>query len=104
MHFDGRLARMLVLPLADIPTSIEVWRERIHPDDLHKVVGAMNDHLRGLTPVYSVEYRMRNGQGRWHRVRCRGRVAERLEDGSPALVAGVQENLEPDTPSYLPSR
>lgn len=104
VRFDQRLARMLSLPPTDIPNTIEAWRERIHPDDLEPVIQAMTDHLRGLTPVYSVEHRVRNGQGRWHRVHCRGRVVERREDGTPTRVAGVQENLEPDTPSYLPPR
>ncbi len=104
MHFDRRLARMLVLPPADIPTSIEALRERIHPDDLAVVISAMDDHLAGHSPAYLAEYRVRNGQGRWHRIRCRGRIVERLEDGTPLRVAGVQENLEPDTPSYLPIR
>jgi len=64
----------------------------------------MEDHISGLSLGFCAEYRVRNGMGRWHRIRCRGRVVERLEDGTPSLVAGVQENLEPDTPSYLPPR
>jgi diguanylate cyclase (GGDEF)-like protein/PAS domain S-box-containing protein len=43
------------------------WKELVHPDDLSLAKKASLDHLKGRTPYYSCEYRLRckNGEYKW---------------------------------------
>jgi PAS domain S-box-containing protein len=63
-----------------------------HPDDEWHVRKALSAHLRGRTPHFSSEYRMRHPSGKWHWYRQRG-VAVRDERGTPYRVAGSMEDV-----------
>ena len=67
-----------------------------HPDDAETMRRALSDHLRGRTPYFSCEYRIRYGSGRdsgdWHWYRQRG-VAVRDARGRPTRVAGSMEDV-----------
>ena len=43
--------------------GISQWKERVHPDDLPTCQGKLEEHLRGETPYYESEYRMRGASG-----------------------------------------
>ncbi len=70
------------------------WIERTvyHPDDVRPVQQAISDHLRGRTPLFVVEYRLRHHSGVWHWYRQRG-VAVRDAAGRPYRMAGSMENI-----------
>jgi len=71
----------------------------------------MLEHMKGLTPVYEVEYRIKAKDGSWKWYYDRGKVTKRAEDGSPLFVAGIVfdvsrqkskvENLEDLTSSLI---
>ncbi|HEY9027300.1 MAG TPA: PAS domain-containing protein, partial [Burkholderiaceae bacterium] len=63
-----------------------------HPDDAARMRKALSDHLRGLSPHFSCEYRIRHGSGEWHWYRQRG-VAVRDARGRPYRVAGSMEDV-----------
>jgi PAS domain S-box-containing protein len=63
-----------------------------HPDDEWRVRKALSAHLRGRTPHFVYEYRMRHSSGDWHWYRQRG-VAVRDARGRPYRVAGSMEDV-----------
>jgi PAS domain S-box-containing protein len=63
-----------------------------HPDDVDAPRMAIRDHLRGITPHFDVEYRMRHASGEWRWLRQRG-VALRDEDGRAYRMAGSMEDI-----------
>ena len=70
------------------------WIEsgRYHPDDAASMRRALSDHLRGKTPHFSCEYRIRHGSGEWHWYRQRG-IAVRDARGRATRVAGSMEDV-----------
>jgi PAS domain S-box-containing protein len=63
-----------------------------HPDDRLSVRNALSEYLRGATPSFEAEYRMRHASGEWRWYHDRG-VALRDEDGRPYRMAGSLEDV-----------
>ena len=63
-----------------------------HPDDEPLMRKALSDHLRGLSPHFSSEYRIRHASGEWHWYRQRG-IAVRDAHGRAYRVAGSMEDV-----------
>jgi PAS domain S-box-containing protein len=70
------------------------WIERssYHPDDVESVRRAVSAHLRGRTPCFEIEHRLRHRSGAWHWYRQRG-VALTDEHGRPYRMAGSMEDI-----------
>jgi PAS domain S-box-containing protein len=66
----------------------------VHPDDLEKIMLANERQLTdpGVEP-YDMEVRLRRSDGRWARIRCRGRVVERDADGHAVRAIGAHSDV-----------
>lgn len=86
---NARAAEMVGLP-PDAPTlaSNAGWRTRLHSGDIEQSSRDLLDHLKGLTPHYDAEIRVRHGAGHWVWLQVRGQVAERAADGRALRMAG----------------
>lgn len=62
-------------------------RARIHPADLSPTRAAFESTLSGLSPLFSVELRLRCRDGSWKWVLVRGNVSHRAADGTPLRVS-----------------
>ena len=74
----------------DIPHPsqvLDVFFERMHPDDRARVRAAIQSHLSSNTP-YDVEYRLRMPDGHYHWFQGRGQ-AVRDEQGHPVRFVGA---------------
>jgi diguanylate cyclase (GGDEF)-like protein/PAS domain S-box-containing protein len=80
------------LPEIGIQSALEQGHE-IHPDDLPLVQERLRQHLRGQTPVFLSEHRIRNPRGGWTWVRARGRVVERGDTGLATRIAGTARDI-----------
>jgi len=80
------------LPEIGIQSAVEQGHE-IHADDLPLVQERLRQHLRGQTPVFLSEHRIRNPRGGWTWVRARGRVVERGDDGLATRIAGTARDI-----------
>ena len=99
-HWDWDILtdRLFVSPkmktLQGLPADAEIntraaWLSRvtIHPDDRARLESELADHLRGLTPRYECEYRVRQPGGEWSWIISRGRCV-RNEAGKPVRFLG----------------
>ena len=75
-----------------VQTSVD-QRHEIHGDDLPRVLERLKQHMRGETPLFLSEHRMRGPHGAWTWVRARGRVVERGADGRALRVAGTARDI-----------
>ena len=91
--WNDRWAGMIGYYLDDIEPHIRAWEQLIHPDDKPAVLAAMSAHLRGETPFYSSEYRLRAKSGTWQWVFDSGRVLVRDADGAPLRAAGIHLDI-----------
>ena len=64
----------------------------IHPDDLPHVQNRLRDYVRGLSPLFLSEHRMRDGDG-WLWVRARGRTVAWDDDGRIVQIAGTARDI-----------
>lgn len=91
---DHNLTWCKILGLNDnhLQHSLEFYLSLIHPQDLALVQESLKLCLSG-TQDYSAEYRLRHSDGRYIWVMDRGKVVEKLEDGSPFRVVGAIRNI-----------
>ena len=77
---------------ADTSTSLDWWRERLHPDDRERVVGSLEAALAGTTERWSAEYRLRRADGSYAYVLDRGLIS-RDATGRTIRAAGSMLDL-----------
>lgn len=86
---SDRLAEMMGYSLSEIEPKMDLVRELIHPEDMHKVKADIKAHLKGLTPGFEVELRLKHTSGGWVWVLNRGRVVERDSEGWALRACGT---------------
>lgn len=72
------------------PTSI--WDERVHPDDLQGYLKNFEDMAKHVTPYHNCEYRIKNAEGEYVWVNCRG-FMNYDKDGNMEFFAGFVTNM-----------
>lgn len=91
--FNERWATMLGYRLDELDPHVRTWEQLVHPDDLPVVMARVSAHLRGDTPQYSSEHRLRRKSGTWCWVFDSGRVLERDATGTPVRAAGIHLDI-----------
>jgi diguanylate cyclase (GGDEF)-like protein/PAS domain S-box-containing protein len=72
---------------AEMPPTIEGWRERVHPEDLARVDVRLAAFFASSELEWQDSYRFRRGDGGWAHVVDRGRLV-RDEAGRPLRMVG----------------
>lgn len=67
---------------------------RIHQDDLPGVRDRLVAYLRGETPIFVSEHRIRGENGQWQWMRTRGRATAHDADGRVLRLAGTARNID----------
>jgi len=80
-------------PPGDVEPTIDSWRDLVHPDDLPRVVGSLERHIAGGTPLYEEEYRLRTRSGTYRWNRSRGRLLGRDARGRPQRMVGIDADI-----------
>ncbi|MFM6138759.1 MAG: PAS domain-containing protein, partial [Sphaerospermopsis kisseleviana] len=63
VFFSERWKQMRGYAADEITNDLSYWSSNIHPEDFNRVQTALQDHLQGKTPFFSVEYRVRRKDG-----------------------------------------
>ena len=94
LFLSARAQEQLWLEPVDPQQQRRYWIDRTHyhPDDVPVIRAAISAHLRGHTPHFEVEYRLRHHSGSWHWYRQRG-LAIRHAAGKPTRMAGSMEDI-----------
>jgi PAS domain S-box-containing protein len=80
-----------VTPMADLQPR-ELFDMRMHPEDRYRFSVAYQRHLRGETPIYSCEFRLRHNDGAYRWIMARGK-ATRDERGHPVRIVGTHTDV-----------
>ncbi len=93
VYFSHQWKAMVGYDDDEIGDALSEWDSRIHPDDRDRVYAELNNHLEGVIPVYTTEYRMKckNGEYKW--VLDRGKVISRTPEGKPLRVIGTHTDI-----------
>lgn len=93
VYYSTRYAQMLGFTREELGDSYEAGFARIHPEDLPALESAVDEHVRGRTPHYRCEFRIRCKDGHWIWVESRGMVTERRTGGEPARMIGTHVDI-----------
>jgi PAS domain S-box-containing protein len=77
---------------SEINASLEMWKSRVHPDDLDGVMEAIEKHLSGITPIYKAEYRLRHKDNHYIWILDHGK-ARFDENGTPLRMGGSMTDI-----------
>jgi PAS domain S-box-containing protein len=92
--YNEQYVGMLGYTLQELePMGYDTWVRLVHPDDLVACNLLMEEHLRDDSVVYEIEVRMLHKQGHWIWVLAKGKLAQRLHDGSPLWVYGTHMDI-----------
>jgi two-component system CheB/CheR fusion protein len=82
-------ATMLGYTLEEFPKNVYEICKLIHADDYNKTMNEMENHLKGISPLYDVIYRIRTKKGDYKWYYDKGGVTERDDQGKPLKVVGL---------------
>ena len=91
--FSERGCALLGYRPDEIRPDVDSWRQLAHPDDWAAIKAALQAHLKGKTPSYECEHRVRHKDGRWIWILDRGRVVEWDAAGAPLRAVGTHMDI-----------
>lgn len=92
VYFSPRWKQLLGYDEHDIPHRFEEWTERVHPDDLERVMIMLQQQMDGHVEMYEIDHRVRHKDGTYHWIRARG-SALRDEHGVVSHLAGWHSDI-----------
>lgn len=92
VFYSSRWCEMLGLGMENRRGAPEIWLNRLPAGDRARLDEAMQVHLRGGTPSFECEYRIRHDDGGLRWVLCRGRALFDAH-GAPYRMAGSQSDI-----------
>jgi diguanylate cyclase (GGDEF)-like protein/PAS domain S-box-containing protein len=90
---NDREMDILGYPPTDQPLRGEFWRAQLHADDVAQTDQAVAAHLRGETPSYRLEHRLRHRDGHWIWVQTHAVVMQRSASGQAQRVVGTHLDI-----------
>ncbi len=92
LYYSPRWWQMIGHEPNELPVDSQLWKRRMHPDDLLRVTAALEGHLAGDTASYEVEFRLQHRDGHYVPVLSHGFIL-RDADGRPARISGTNTDL-----------
>ncbi len=92
IYFSTRWKKMLGYREDEVGTDPNEWFKLVHPDDQKLIQTNLASHLKGLTPHFECEYRIRHSNGGYLWVLSRG-LAVKDEKGIAYRMAGSQSDI-----------
>jgi PAS domain S-box-containing protein len=91
VQWPGKIDELLGYGPGEFPRTLDGWAASLHPEDLDRVMGAIQAHLEGGAP-YAVEFRIRRKDGAYRWCSARGAAARR-PDGEPTRIIGSMTDI-----------
>lgn len=73
--------------------SVDEVVKNIFPKDARRVIQAISDTMKGVTPVFQEELRYKTAAGTWKWIRCSGKVVERNTEGGAIRAIGTNLDI-----------
>lgn len=92
IYYSDRWKEMLGYKEDEIGSDPNEWFKLVHPDDRKQLQASLVSHLKGLTPHFECEYRIRHSSGEYLWSLSRG-LAVRDANGIAYRMAGSQSDI-----------
>lgn len=89
VYYSPQWIRLLGFPPEQVSSTVQFFKDLIHPEDLQHTLQVLEDHLAGRTPVKELELRLRLSSGDYRWFLDRGKVVVRAPDGTPLRMVGT---------------
>jgi two-component system sensor histidine kinase/response regulator len=86
VYFSSHWKTMLGFEDAEISNDLREWSKRVHPADLDRVIGEIQDHFDQKTPFYLSEHRVQCKDGTYKWMLHRGRVVRNAAGQATRMV------------------
>lgn len=93
VFFSHQWKAMLGYADEEIGDELSAWVDRVHIDDLGRCMEDIATHLRGDTPVYRSEHRLRCKDGSYKWILDQGMAVARDSDGKALRVIGTHTDI-----------
>jgi len=90
---SSRWKNMLGLEDWEMGPELEAWKERIHPEDVSRVLSDLEKYMNGETSQYVNEHRLLCKDGSWKWILARGMVVDWAPDGRPLRMVGTHTDI-----------
>lgn len=94
VYHSERLKQMLGYGSEEFPDTRATFDDHLHPDDRKRVLGDLEEHLAGRTPVFRVEGRMRCKDGSYRWVLGRGQVVADVKGRRTRFIGSLTDITE----------
>ena len=78
----------------EVGDTVSAWRGLVQPDDLKALSAAIGAHIREASARFSLNCRCRCRDQSWRWLRVSGRVLARDDNGEPARLVVVQQDVD----------
>ncbi|MFW5960616.1 MAG: PAS domain-containing protein, partial [Chitinivibrionales bacterium] len=93
VYFSPRYYEMAGYTPDEFPHRFDEFKKRVHPEDTDYVLNNAEDHLKGKTSRFIIEFRFRKKNGDWLWLMGRGKIVERDENGNPQRMTGTHTDI-----------
>jgi PAS domain S-box-containing protein len=94
IFINSQWAQMLGYSQSELePLTIDSLQQLIHPEDIESSKQATQNHLDGITPIYSSEVRLRHKNGEWIWVYSYGKIETINRQNSPLWITGYSQAI-----------
>ncbi len=93
VYLSDAWSEMLGGPRQTTTTTFDALGKLVPDEDQLRIAQAMADALRGTTPAYSIEHRVRRPDGQWLWILSQARVVERSPDGQARRAVGTNRDI-----------
>lgn len=94
VYYSPRWKQMLGYSDDELGNRPDAFLDRVHPDDLPRLLDRINDYLEGRIPVYEIIIRARHRDGGWRWIMSRG-SAVRDASGHARRMSGTHTDITP---------
>ena len=90
---NDRWYEMLGYSREEINSDAKSFRDLVHPDDLPKLLKAVEEHESGKSQLLDVEVRVKAKNGEWIWIYNCGKIVERDKNGKPIRALGIHRDI-----------
>jgi diguanylate cyclase (GGDEF)-like protein/PAS domain S-box-containing protein len=91
--YSERFEEILGFAEGELDNSYEEWQSRVHPEDIARVLAALESCLEDVLPAFVCEYRLLSKQRKWKWVLSRAIVVSRDSSGKAQRMTGTLSDI-----------
>lgn len=93
LYVSPRWSSMMAYRAGEVPSTLEAWKTRLHPDDKKRVYQLYQAVKSGRTNFFQIEYRAKTRTGQYKWILNRGRVVQIDTKGRPIRAIGTHSDI-----------